>query len=299
MGATKSKMLESKMLESKMLENRMSKRIEVRQIFVWFLLFLGSFLFSFPFLWTVLTALKTTEQVFAVPPHWLPSPIEFGNFKRAWTELPFPTFVGNTVFITLLSIIGQISSASLVAYGFARFQFKGRNAMFYLMLSTMMLPAQVTMIPVFLFWRELHLIDTFVPLILPAFFGGGAFTIFLLRQFFLTIPRELDEAAMIDGAGPLTIWWHILLPLARPALITVTLFSFISHWDDFMGPLIYLNSMEKYTVSIGLRLFQDMFGTQLELLMAASLIHIIPTILLFFVAQRYFVKGIAMTGLKG
>jgi multiple sugar transport system permease protein len=270
----------------------------MKRITIWILLLLGALLFSFPFVWTVLTALKTNEQVFAAPPVWIPNPVEWGNFKRAWTELPFPTFVGNTVLITVLCIIGQVSSASLVAYGFARFQFKGRNQMFYLMLSTMMLPAQVTMIPVFLFWRSLHLIDTIAPLVIPSFFGGGAFTIFLLRQFFLTIPRELDEAAMIDGAGPLTIWWRVLLPLARPALITVTLFSFIAHWDDFMGPLIYLNSMEKYTVSIGLRLFQDMFGTQLELLMAASLIHILPTIILFFIAQRYFVKGIAMTGLK-
>jgi multiple sugar transport system permease protein len=157
----------------------------------------------------------------------------------------------------------------------------------------------VTMIPVFLLWRQFNLIDTFAPLVAPAFFGGGAFTIFLLRQFFMTIPRELDEAAMLDGANPLVIWWRVLLPLSRPALITVVLFSFIGHWDDFMGPLIYLNSMDKYTVSIGLRMFQDQFGTQLELLMAAALIHIVPTIILFFVAQRYFIKGIALTGLKG
>lgn len=269
-----------------------------KRIGIFVLLCALSFLFAIPLLWTASTALKTPEQVFAVPPRWIPSPVEWENFRRAWTELPFPTFVTNTVVITLLSCVGQIFSASLVAYGFSRFQFKGRNLMFYLMLSTMMLPTQVTMIPVFLMWRQANLIDTFAPLIVPAFFGGGAFTIFLLRQFFLTVPRELDEAAMIDGASPLVIWWKILLPLSRPALITVTLFSFLGHWDDFMGPLIYLNSMEKYTVSIGLRMFQDMFGSQLELIMAASLIHILPTIVLFFFAQRYFVKGIAMTGLK-
>jgi len=233
-----------------------------------------------------------------VPPQWIPHPIEWGNFRRAWTELPFPTFVGNTLFLTVIGTFGQVISASLVAYGFARFKFRGRNLLFYLMLSTMMLPSQVTMIPLFLLWRQLHLIDTFVPLVLPAFFGGGAFNIFLLRQFFLTIPRELDEAAMLDGCSPLMIWWRILLPLARPALISVVLFSFLAHWDDFMGPLIYLNSAEKYTVSLGLRMFQDQFGTELNLLMAASLIHILPTIVLFFVAQRYFIKGIALTGLK-
>lgn len=270
-----------------------------KRVGIFVMLCFGAALFSIPFLWTVSTALKTNEQVFAVPPQWVPNPVQWENFRRAWTELPFLTFVINTVVITIVSVIGQVISASLVAYGFARFKFRGRNALFYLMLSTMMLPSQVTMIPVFLLWRELHLIDTFAPLIVPAFFGGGAFTIFLLRQFFLTVPRELDEAAMLDGASPFGIWWRILLPLSRPALITVVLFSFLGHWDDFMGPLIYLNSMEKYTVSIGLRMFQDMFGTQLELLMAASLIHILPTIVLFFVAQRYFIKGIALTGLKG
>ncbi len=272
---------------------------QMKRVGVFVMLLFGASLFSIPFLWTVSTALKTNQQVFAVPPEWIPRPPQWNNFQRAWTELPFPTFVVNTVIITIISVIGQVFSASLVTYGFARFKFKGRTVLFYLMLSTMMLPSQVTMIPVFLLWRELRLIDTFAPLTVPAFFGGGAFTIFLLRQFFMTIPKELDEAAMIDGASPLVIWWRVLLPLSRPALITVVLFSFLGHWDDFMGPLIYLNSMEKYTVAVGLRMFQDMFGPQLELLMAASLIHILPTILVFFVAQRYFIKGIALTGLKG
>ena len=271
----------------------------LKRIGVFVTLCFGAALFSIPFLWTVSTALKTNEQVFASPPQWIPNPPQLGNFHRAWTELPFPTFVLNTLIVTVCATFGQVISASLVAYGFARFKWRGRNALFYLMLSTMMLPSQVTMIPVFLLWRQLHLIDTLVPLIVPAFFGGGAFTIFLLRQFFLSVPKELDEAAMLDGASPFGIWWRILLPLSRPALVTVVLFSFLGHWDDFTGPLIYLNSMNNYTVSIGLRMFQDGFGTQLELLMAAALIHIIPTILLFFVAQRYFVKGIAMTGLKG
>ena len=162
-----------------------------------------------------------------------------------------------------------------------------------------MLPGQVTQIPVFLVWRKLHAIDTFFPLIVPAFFGGGAFNIFLLRQFFLTIPRELDEAAMIDGASFIRIWWRILLPLSGPAIASVALFSFLGHWDAFEGPLIYLNSPEKYTVSIGLRMFQDTFGTNFEQVMAASLVHILPTILLFFFAQRYFLKGIALSGMGG
>lgn len=262
-------------------------------------LLLGAVLFSIPFIWTVSTALKTNDQVFAVPPVWIPHPVEWSNFRRAWTELPFIRFVGNTVFVTLVALVGQVTSASLVAYGFARFQFRGRNFLFLLMLSTMMLPGQVTMIPVFLIWRFFRLIDTFAPLTVQEYFGGGAFTIFLLRQFFLTIPRELDEAALLDGATYFQIWHKIILPLSRPALTTVVILSFLAHWNEFMRPLIYLNSMEKFTVSIGLRMFQDMFGVQLELLMAAALIHILPCILLFAVAQRQFIKGIAMTGLKG
>jgi multiple sugar transport system permease protein len=262
-------------------------------------LLVGAAIFSVPFVWTVSTALKTNDQVLAVPSVWVPDPVEWGNFQRAWTELPFTQFVGNTVLVTVLALVGQVVSASLVAYGFARFQFRGRNFLFILMLSTMMLPAQVTMIPVFLIWRHLRLIDTFAPLTLPEYFGGGAFTIFLLRQFFLTIPRELDEAALLDGASYFQIWHKIILPLSHPALTTVVILSFLGHRDEFMRPLIYLNSMEKFTVSIGLRMFQDMFGVQLELLMAAALIHILPCILLFALAQRHFIKGIAMTGLKG
>lgn len=221
------------------------------------------------------------------------------NYRRALQYIPFWRYVGNSVYLVILNILGQVLACSLVAYAFARLRFYGRDILFAILLATMMLPGQVTMIPVFLIWRSLGLIDTFAPMTVPAFFGGGAFTVFLLRQFFMTVPKELDEAAMIDGCSYFGIWWRILLPLSRPALVTVTLFSFLAHWDDFMGPLIYLNSMEKYTVSIGLRMFQDMFGTELELLMAASLIHILPTIVLFFIGQRYFIKGIALTGLKG
>jgi multiple sugar transport system permease protein len=205
----------------------------------------------------------------------------------------------NTVFITVTATLFQVISGSLVAYGFARFSFRGRNTLFYVMLATMMLPGQVTMIPVFMIWRELRAIDTFYPLIVPALFGGGAFNIFLLRQFLLGIPRELDEAAMIDGAHYFTIWWRILLPLSTPAVATVAIFSFIGHWDAFDGPMIYLNTPEKYTVSMGLRMFQDSFGTDLEQLMAASLIHILPTVALFFFAQRYFLRGISLSGLGG
>lgn len=269
------------------------------KVVIYGLLGLGSALFSIPLLWTVSTSLKTPQEIANDPTRLLPKSFAFENFYKAWTELPFNTFVLNTIFITVICTVAQVLTGSLVAYGFSRFQFRGRNFLFYTMLATMMLPGQVTMIPVFMIWRDLGAIDTFYPLIVPAFFGGGAFNIFLLRQFFLTIPQEIDEAAMIDGASYVKIWWRILLPLSGPAIATVAVFSFIGHWDDFMGPLIYLNSPEKYTVSIGLRMFQDTFGTDLERLMAASLIHILPTIVLFFCAQRYFLRGINLSGLGG
>ncbi len=265
---------------------------------IYALLVVGAAIVSVPFFWSVTSALKGAAQVRAVPIEWIPHPFMWSNFAKAWTVLPFMRFLGNTVFVTVMCLIGQLFSASLVAYGFARFKFSGRTALFYMLLGTMMLPHQVTMIPTFLIWRSFRLIDTFAPLIIPAYFGGGAFTIFLLRQFFMTIPRDLDEAAMIDGCSYFGIWWRIILPLSKPALTTVVIFSFIGHWDEFMGPLIYLHTLDKYTVSIGLRMFQDMYGGQLELLMAASLIHITPCIILFVAAQRYFIKGIVMSGIK-
>lgn len=277
----------------------MSRSHPLQRAGLYMMLALGSVVFSLPFLWTVSTALKTPENVFRSPPQLIPQPVAWDNFGKAWTALPFPTYVANTVFIAIVVTAAQVLTGSLVAYGFARFRFRARNLLFYLLLSTMMLPSQVTMIPVFLIWRQARLIDTFWPLILPAFFGGSAFNIFLLRQFFLSLPKELDEAALMDGASYLRIWWSVLLPLARPAVVAVTLFTFLAHWDDFMGPLIYLNSPEKYTVSIGLKMFQDSYSTNLEQMMAASLIHILPTIVLFFLAQRYFIRGITLTGLGG
>ncbi len=271
----------------------------IGRIAVYMLLILGAVLFSVPFFWLVSTALKSSQEYAADPGALIPKSLAWDNFGKAWTALPFPRFVANTVFVTLICTVAQVVTGSLVAYGFSRFEFRSRNALFYTMLATMMLPGQVTMIPVFLIWRQLGAIDTFFPLIIPAFFGGGAFNIFLLRQFFLGIPRELDEAAMMSGASYLTIWWHILLPLSRPAIATVAVFSFLGNWDAFEGPLIYLNSPEKYTVAVGLRMFQDSFGTNFEQVMAASLVHILPAVILFFCAQRYFLKGINLSGLGG
>ena len=263
------------------------------------LLVLGSMMFSVPFFWTLSTALKTNQEIAKDPTRVIPAQPTLENFPAAWSALPFPSFVLNTIFVTVLATFGTVLSSSLVAYGFARFNFKGNKVLFGLLLATMMLPSQVTMIPVFMIWRSLGAIDTFFPLILPAYLGGGAFNIFLLRQFFMSIPNELDEAMLMDGASYLTIWRHLILPLSGPALATVTVFSFIANWDNFDGPLIYLNSSERYTVSIGLRMFQDSFGTNMGQLMAASLIHILPTIVLFLAAQKYFVKGISTSGMGG
>jgi len=258
-----------------------------------------SVVFLIPFVWTVSTSLKETQDVFKFPPQWIPHPAHWENFPKAWSALPFNRWVLNTIFVAVSCTIGAVVSGSLVAYGFSRFQFKGRNVMFFTMLATMMLPSQVTQIPTFMIWRQLGAIDTFYPLIVPALFGGGAFNIFLMRQFFLTIPREFDEAAMLDGAGFFRIWWKILLPLSAPVITTVAVLTFLGQWDDFAGPLIYLNSPENLTVSVGLRMFMDSYGTDENLLMAASLIHIAPMIILFFCAQKYFMKGINLSGLGG
>lgn len=270
----------------------------MRKFVVLLLLILGAVAFSVPMFWTISAALKTKAEFVTSPERLWPEHPTVENFGKAWAALPFGTFVRNTVFTTVLCTLGQVLSSSLVAYGFARFDFKGRNVLFGLLLATMMLPGQVTMIPVFMIWRELRAIDTLVPLILPSFLGG-AFNVFLLRQFLMGVPRELDEAAMVDGAGPVRIWWSVLMPCMGPALATVAVFTFLGQWDNFDGALIYLNSTDRYTVAIGLRMFQDTFGGNFEQVMAATLIHIVPTIIIFFTAQKYFIKGIATSGLGG
>ncbi|MDR3691917.1 MAG: carbohydrate ABC transporter permease [Fimbriimonas sp.] len=269
------------------------------RIAIYSLLISGAVVFTVPFVWTIMTSLKSGEEFASAPSRLIPHRFVWDNFHKAWTALPFARFMLNTVLITAISTVASVVTGSIVAYGFSRFQFRARNFLFFTMLATMMLPGQVTQIPVFMIWRELRAIDTYYPLLAGSFFGGGAFNIFLMRQFFLSIPHELDEAAMIDGASYVRIWWNVLMPLSGPVLATVALFSFLGQWDNFEGPLIYLNTPEKYTVSIGLRMFQDTFGTNFEQVMAASVLHILPTIVLFFIAQRYFLRGITLSGLGG
>jgi len=260
-------------------------------------------MFALPFFWTLSSSLKDYSEIFVFPPQWLPAVPQWENYAKVFHKVPYARYMRNTLEITLLGMFGQILTASLVGYGFARFRFRGRNTLFMLVLSTMMLPAEVTLIPTFLLFKYLRWIDTYLPLIVPNYFGGGAFFVFLFRQFFLTLPRDMDEAAKMDGASSFRIYWNVILPLSVPVIATAGIFSFVNHWDDFFGPLIYLDTMEKYTLSLGLRYFSyipEAGGEPKEhLLMAASVIMLTPCIVLFFTMQKYFVRGVVLSGIKG
>ena len=261
------------------------------------LLLLGVFFFL-PFYWLAITSLKSDAEVFAMPPVWVPKQLLWGNFERAVHYVPFFTYLKNTLFISVMSVVGSVLSCSLVAYSFSRIEWPGRNQLFLVLLATMMLPGQVTMIPVFAIFRWLGWVDTFKPLIVPHFLGS-AFYIFMLRQFFMTIPLELSDAARMDGCTEWDTYRRVILPLSRPALATVGLFTFIAAWNDFGGPLLYLNDERKATLSLGLQQFVSQHGAEWSLLMAASTLMTLPIIVLFFFAQRTFIQGITMTGLKG
>jgi multiple sugar transport system permease protein len=254
--------------------------------------------FGFPFYWLVTTSLKVDTQLFVIPPVLFPNPINWLNYPRMFEFLPFFRFIINTGLITALVIAGILISCPLAAYSFARLRWPGRNIAFLGILATMMLPDQVTLIPQYILFKQFGWIDTWRPLWVPAFFGS-AFYIFLLRQFFLTIPTELEDAAKIDGASFFTIYWKIMLPLVKPALASVIVFSFIGSWNNFLGPLIYINTPEKMPISLALRLFQTLHGAEYGLMMAASTIATLPIVILFFFTQRYFIQGIVLTGLKG
>lgn len=261
-----------------------------------FLIGIGLF-FALPFYWLASTALKTDQQIFKIPPVWIPDPVVWENFPRALTYVPFARLTFNTLTICLLTMIGTILSCSMVAYSLAKVQWRGRNWIFYSLLATMILPGQVTMIPTFTIFKALGWIGTPLPLIVPSFFGS-AFYIFLLRQFFMTIPAELSDAARLDGCSDWMIFRRIVLPLSKPALATVGLFTFLGNWNDFLGPLLYLNDERTYTLAMGLQRFVSQHGAEWAMLMAASTIMTIPIIVLFFFAQRTFIQGISTTGMK-
>ena len=258
--------------------------------------------FCFPFLWTLSSSLKTGPETQLVPATLLPAVPQWGNYATVWTTQPVARWILNSLIVIGLAVPGAVLSGVIVAYSFARFDYPGRGFLFMLVMSTLMLPYEVTLIPQYLLFYQLKMVDTFAPLTVPSWFGGSAFTIFLLRQFFMTIPRDLDDAARVDGASSLRILWSILVPLSRPALATVLILQFLQHWNDFLGPFIYLNNKNLFTMSLGLRYFQtvpEQLGEPKDhLLMVATIIMTLPAIALFFAAQRYFVRGIVMTGLK-
>ncbi len=264
----------------------------------YFFLLAGSFFFIAPFFWLLASSVKSTEEMFVYPPQWIPKVFHWENYTNAMIFIPFWSYTKNTLIICVWNVIGNVLSASLVAYGFSRIRWKGREFFFYLMLGTMILPPQVTMIPVFIIFRTIRAIDTYIPLILPSFFGAPFF-VFLLRQFFRGIPESLSEAARIDGCSEFRIFFRLIIPLSVPALVTVALFTFIGSWVDFMGPLIYLQSPEKFTLSLGLQQFQGSHTLEWGMLMAASAMMMLPIVALFFVAQKAFIRGIVTSGLKG
>jgi ABC-type glycerol-3-phosphate transport system permease component len=265
----------------------------------------SSSIFMLPFVYTLLSSLKTPSELFMYPPSWIPATPQLENYVEVFRRVPFATWLWNSLQISLISTLGAVLSAAVVGYSFARFRYPGRDIIFMITLSTMMLPVEVTLIPLYLMFAQLKWLDTYYPLIVPSFFGGGAFLIFLMRQFFMTIPKDLDEAARIDGASYLRIFWQILMPLSVPALATAAILTFMGRWDAFLEPFIFLNSTAKFTVAIGIRYFQSVAGVadagehNEHLLMAASVMMTAPIIMLFFAAQRYFVRGIVMTGIKG
>ncbi|HVU12471.1 MAG TPA: carbohydrate ABC transporter permease [Phototrophicaceae bacterium] len=272
----------------------------IRKIVVYGLLLFLSFLFLFPLFWMVITALKPEAQIFQWPPTWIPNPIMWSNFKDAFSNpsLPFDIFVGNTLIIELGTVSGRLISCTLVAYGFARLNAPGKNVLFTILLATLMLPRAAILIPEYILFNKLGWVNTFLPLIVPAWFGE-AYAIFLMRQFFMTIPRELEEAALIDGATTLTIIWKVIVPLSMPVLSVIAILTFKDTWNDFLSPLLYLNDASKYTAAVGLAYFNGQNNVQMNLLMAASVTLMLPIVILFIFAQRAFVEGISLTGLKG
>lgn len=282
---------------------RSNQRLLVGRFLVKLLRFLvvaaGAVLFITPTIWMISTSFKVDSQVWLIPPKWIPDPFVLDNYIKPWNMLPFPRFFLNTIIICVVNVVGLILSSGLVAYGFARLRFPGRSVLFLIMLSTLMLPTHVTLIPQYVFFTWIKWVNTFLPLTVPSF-GGGPYNIFLLRQFMMTIPTDLDDAAKIDGAGFISIYWRVLLPLCRPALGVVAINSVTFHWNDFVHPLIYLQREKLFTISLGLRMVQgNYFGEfPVQYIMAMTFLSVIPVIILFFIAQRYFLHGIVLSSYK-
>lgn len=283
---------------------RTSRFVEsIKGISLYTFILVAAIAFLVPVFWMVSTSLKTRTEVYSYPPQWISQPVMWQNYIEAWNSLPMITFFKNSAIVSLGTVIGLLISCSLVAYGFARLRFRGRDLLFIVMLSTLMLPPQMTMIPLYIFFSRLGWVNTLKPLIWPNFltYPFGAYFIFLLRQFIMTIPTELDDAAKIDGCGFFGIYWRIVLPLSKPGLIVVGLFGFVMSWNQFLLPLIYLNTLDKLTLPLGLELFQNQFGgIAVHHVMAMATAITIPIIAIFSVTQKWLLRGITLVGgLKG
>jgi ABC-type glycerol-3-phosphate transport system permease component len=276
---------------------KLRRRIEMGIVYL--ALFLLCSIFILPFLITVSDSLKRFHEIYAVPRIWIPKDPQWNNFIDIFRVLPFHLFFINSCIITFFALTGKILSSCIVGYSFARLRWPGRDFLFLVLLSTMMLPQQVTMIPIFLLFNKLGWINTWLPLIVPMWFGVNVFNVFLLRQFFKTIPIDLEDAAKIDGCSYFRILTQIMIPLAKPAVVTLGVLGFVSLWKEFMGPLIYLSDYRLYPIAMGIWMFQTAQSAQPHYVMAASLVSLVPVLILFFSAQRYFVKGIVLSGMKG
>jgi len=273
---------------------------KLSRVLIYFILIASSVVMLIPFIWMISSSLMNESEMFRVPPVFIPKPPRIANYVETWQSLPFATFFRNTIVLTVGRLLPLLFSCSLVAYGFARLRAPRRNFLFILMLSTMMLPAQVTMIPLFILFAKIGWVNTFLPLIVPSFFGVP-FYIFMMRQFFMTIPLEYDESARIDGATSFQIFYRIILPLSKPALVAMSIFIFMWSWNDFFTPLIYLHKTDQYPLALGLQLFRTYgeYSTRWDYIMAGSVLMAIPPLLVFFFSQRFFVEGVTVTGLKG
>lgn len=272
---------------------------KIRQLTTYMILILCTIVYIMPFLWMVSTSFKSNAEAYTFPPTIIPKNILLSNYIKGWVAADFTLYTSNTVFLAVVCTAGTVISAAVVAYGFAKFKGVGSKILYILMLSTMMLPVQVTLIPQYLLYHKMHMIDTYWPLIFPAWLGGGAYNIFLYYQFFRTLPRELDEAATIDGANSFQVFTQIMLPSVKPVCLAVGVMSLVYNWNDFYMPLIYLNSSKKYTIAIGLQFLNSSMGnTKIGMMMAVTVITLIPVLIIFFVSQKYFVEGIKLSGTK-
>jgi multiple sugar transport system permease protein len=276
---------------------------------VYGLLFIGAVIILIPFLWMVTTSIKVEKELFVHPPQWIPDPVATENYVDAWKSLetiaPGLTFfriMGNTLFITLLAMFAEILSEAVVAYGFARFYFKGRDVIFFIMLATMMIPPTLTRVPGFLIWRELGLLNSYDPLVVPAWTAWGPAYVFLLRQFFMTIPRDMEDAATVDGANTVQTFFYVMLPLVKPAFLAIGVLSFMGNWNNFEGPLIYLNTTQMFPLVLTIQFFQQSLSKEApkwHYLMAMTTMMAAPILVLYFVAQKYFIEGLTVGAVKG